>query len=209
MSPGGSCRQNSFLSQDLWSGHQAGSQRPDVCGKRDRSSRYRTYWPIMPRRRPGAHGAEAFSIILLPPVSWFWWAIVPRVCWLRISRPSYPHAASSSWTARSPHRKEQPHPSGPRFAISSEVLRKPTDLFRFGQNGSPAMRNVRLSLASISWPAIPWPSRSSRMDFRKCRSVGSTIRSSSQAGIISLPASSRLQGSMTMQPQKRSAAAGR
>lgn len=157
---GGPCRQNSFLSQDLWSGPQAGSRRPNICGRRDGLSRCRTYWPIMPRRLPGARGAEVFSIILLRPVSWFWWGIAPQVRLLPIWRPGCPRAASSSWTARSRHREAPPHPSGPPFAISSEVLPRSTDLFRSGQNGSPAMRNALLSLASISWPAIPWPSLS-------------------------------------------------
>ena len=171
-------------------------------------SRYRTYWPIMPRHLPGGLGPRLFSIILLPAGHRSWWATAPQVRWLPTSRPGYPRAASSSWTEMSPGRAAQPHRSGPTCAISSAALPKPMERCRSGQNGSPATRDARLLSALISWPAIPWPWRGSKVNFRPCVSIGSTTRSNSRAGITYPPASSKHRRFMIMQPRKRSDVAG-
>ena len=52
----------------------------------------------------------------------------------------------------------------------------------------------------IFWRATRWHSPGSKADFRGCTSAGSTKRSNSPIGTISLLVSSRLQRSMTTQP---------
>ena len=112
------------------------------------------------------------------------------------------------WMETCPRRKARPRRSGQLFTISSGALPGQTELFRFGRNGLRTIRDARLSSAWISWPAILWRSPSSKVNFQDCMSPGSTTRSNSPTGTMSLPASSRLLKSMTTQPQKRSAVAG-
>ena len=60
----------------------------------------------------------------------------------------------------------------------------------------------------IFWRATRRHLRGSKADFRGCTSAGSTTRSNSPIGSISLLVSSRLQRSMITQPLRRNGAAG-
>jgi pimeloyl-ACP methyl ester carboxylesterase len=91
-------------------------------------------------------------------------------------------------------------PVSPPFTISSRALSNPTACFRSGRDGLPAIRGVCLLSVWMFWRVTRRHSPGSKANFHGCISVGSTTRSNSPRGSISLPVSSRLQRFMITQP---------
>ena len=84
-----------------------------------------------------------------------------------------------------------------------------TERFRSGRDGSPATPSAHAPSGSTCWRRTRSPSRRSNADCRACRSTGSTIRSTSPAGITFRPGSFNARLFMTTRPRRRSGADGR
>ncbi|WP_199805477.1 alpha/beta fold hydrolase [Bradyrhizobium lablabi] len=78
-----------------------------------------------------------------------------------------------------------------------------------GHDGSPATPNARPSLAWTCWRETRSPSRNSSADYQNYRSIGSTIRSNSPAGITFQPGSFNARRSTITPCWKRNGGDGR